>query len=56
MEFACTVDTGRFRGEATCYAGHGDLAQFVKDLVSFSVAFEGDDRPSMPDCPTEPRP
>src|ERR1700733_4471929 len=41
IEFECLVDTGRFRGHATCYAGRGDLETFSDDLVAFSTTFEG---------------
>lgn len=35
------VETGHFRGEATCYAAQGQLETFVDDLARFSQTLEG---------------
>lgn len=35
VECRCRVDTGAFRGESTCYAGHGQLEEFAQQLSDF---------------------
>jgi hypothetical protein len=41
VELQCSVDTGLFRGTATCYTSHQDVATFAGDVQRFAVSFEG---------------
>src|SRR5689334_5437844 len=43
-EFECSVDTGDFRGRATCYVGHDEAAAFGRGLSGFLQHHEGEVR------------